>query len=116
LRYLSPKRFKGVKGCNFASWKTDLVRVNGFDESYVGWGYEDTDLLLRLFNAGVRRKSGKFSVPILHLWHPQNDRGSERKNFDRMKSIQNSGKIRADQGLQECCPPHATFRAESRRK
>jgi hypothetical protein len=26
--------------------------VNGFDESFTGWGHEDSDLVVRLFHAG----------------------------------------------------------------
>ncbi|UUZ51802.1 hypothetical protein LP420_27250 [Massilia sp. B-10] len=25
--------------------------VDGFDESFLGWGHEDSDLVVRLFNA-----------------------------------------------------------------
>ena len=44
-------RWKGIRSCNFAVWKDDFVRVNGFDESFEGWGHEDADLVLRLHNA-----------------------------------------------------------------
>ena len=35
-RTLGPTRF--VKGCNMAFWRNDLIRVNGYDESFCGWG------------------------------------------------------------------------------
>ena len=33
---------------NVALWKRDYERVNGFDQSYVGWGAEDDDFGFRL--------------------------------------------------------------------
>src|SRR3954468_11732390 len=27
----------GIRGCNLAIWRTDLVRVNGYNENFVGW-------------------------------------------------------------------------------
>lgn len=41
------------------AWRSDLDRVDGFDNSFVGWGWEDNDLVLRLMRAGVRRKAGR---------------------------------------------------------
>ena len=38
-RTLGPSRF--VKGCNMAFWRSDLIRVNGYDEEFRGWGGED---------------------------------------------------------------------------
>jgi predicted glycosyltransferase involved in capsule biosynthesis len=54
--------------------------VNGFDESFTGWGHEDSDLVLRLFNAGVRRKSGAFATEVYHLWHREAKRDQESSN------------------------------------
>ena len=34
-RTLGPTRF--VKGCNMAFWRNDLIRVNGYDDSFCGW-------------------------------------------------------------------------------
>ena len=54
--------------------RRDLDRIDGFDAAYTGWGLEDSDLVVRLLHAGVRRKDGRFATGVLHLWHPQNDR------------------------------------------
>ncbi len=37
---------------NVALWRRDYERVNGFDQSYVGWGAEDDDFGFRLRRAG----------------------------------------------------------------
>ena len=51
--------WRHFKGCNMALWRDDLVRLNGFEEEIAGWGFEDTDLILRWFNLGGRLKSGR---------------------------------------------------------
>lgn len=61
----------GVRGCNMAVWRTDFERVDGFDESFVGWGHEDADFVLRLHQVGVRRKNGFCATEVFHLWHPE---------------------------------------------
>lgn len=93
------KRWQGAKTCNLAIWKKDFLRVNGFEESYEGWGYEDSDLVIRLIRAGVLRKNGHFSVPVFHLWHPENDRSTTAENLDRLRQIQNSKEIQAKRGI-----------------
>ena len=54
--------------------------VDGFDASFSGWGKEDSDLLVRLLHAGVRRKDGAFATGVLHLWHPDADRSQLAEN------------------------------------
>ena len=41
-----------IKSCNQGFWRDDLVRVNGFDEDFVGWGPEDKELCARLEELG----------------------------------------------------------------
>jgi glycosyltransferase involved in cell wall biosynthesis len=76
------KRFswRRIKSCNLGVWRSDLDTVNGFDGSFVGWGYEDSDLVVRLFNAGVMRKDGAFATEVLHLWHREAQRDDEASN------------------------------------
>jgi glycosyltransferase involved in cell wall biosynthesis len=64
------KHLDYVKGCNMAFWKSDLYLVNGYDESFIGWGREDSDICIRLINAGVKKKFIKFSAVQYHLHHP----------------------------------------------
>jgi GT2 family glycosyltransferase len=84
LRELQPKKWQGAMTCNLGVWKQDFLAVNGFDEQFEGWGYEDSDLVIRLIHAGVKRKEGRFAVPMLHLWHPHNDRSQHDQNYRRL--------------------------------
>lgn len=58
-----------VMSCNMSFWRTDLLRVNGFDERMEGYGAEDRELAARLANAGVRRRQLKWAALAVHLWH-----------------------------------------------
>ncbi len=97
------KRFKwrGIRSCNFGVWASDFAAVNGFDETFSGWGHEDADLVLRLHNQGLARKNGFLSTEVLHLWHPENSRGHEAANRLRVENRVGTGIVRAARGLEE---------------
>lgn len=59
-----------LKGGNVGLWRQDFERVNGYDESYRGWGCEDDDFGMRLRRAGLRLKSILHWTRCYHLWHP----------------------------------------------
>ena len=61
---------RGIRGCNFAFWLADARRVNGYNEDFVGWGREDDEFALRLWNSGVRRLNLRFAGLGCHLHHP----------------------------------------------
>ncbi len=90
LRTLQPKKWEKAMTCNLAMWRCDFLRVNGFDELFEGWGFEDSDLVIRLIHAGIKRKEGRFAVPVLHLWHPHNDKSKQDINYQRLLDRLNS--------------------------
>ena len=57
------------RGCNMAFWKEDLLNVNGYNEAITGWGSEDHELVCRLINNGVRKRTIKFAGIVFHLHH-----------------------------------------------
>jgi GT2 family glycosyltransferase len=59
-----------LTGCNIGISRDDLEAVNGFDESFVGWGCEDDDLAYRLRKAGRRIASALGYTYAYHMWHP----------------------------------------------
>ena len=99
FRKARPQRWYGVKTCNLALWRADLLRVNGLDEAYEGWGMEDSDLVIRLLHAGVRHKSGRFFLPVFHLWHAENDRSRLPANQERLRALLGSSRYRAERGI-----------------
>ena len=102
LRNLHPKKWQKAMTCNLAIWKSDFLRVNGFDELFEGWGFEDSDLVIRLIHASVKRKEGRFAVPVLHLWHYQNDKSQQDLNYQRLiERLNNRDFILAKKGVSQ---------------
>lgn len=101
LRKLTPHRWRGAKTCNLSAFRADLLKVNGLDESYTGWGLEDSDLVIRLIRAGVYHKSGRFSVPLFHLWHRENDRSHLDENQERLNAALQAIHTRAVLGVDQ---------------
>ena len=98
--------WRRIKSCNLAVWKQDLMAVNGFDESFTGWGHEDSDLVVRLFHAGVLRKDGAMATEVLHLWHREAQRDQESSNRRIVLERAANGTTQAAMGLRE----HAAVR------
>jgi GT2 family glycosyltransferase len=71
---------KSVRGCNLAIWRKDLEAVNGYNEEFVGWGREDTDLTLRLLHRGLQRIDLRGWAVCYHLWHPTASRSLLTRN------------------------------------
>ncbi|CUI05333.1 glycosyltransferase family 2 protein [Massilia antarctica] len=95
------KRFtwRRIKGCNMAAWRSDIDAVNGFDESFEGWGHEDADFVVRLFNAGIQRKDGAFATEVFHLWHRENARDEASSNRALVRRRADERTVRAARGL-----------------
>jgi GT2 family glycosyltransferase len=94
-------RWKAIRSCNFAVWRDDFVVVNGFDESFEGWGHEDADLVLRLHNAGLTRRNGFLATEVFHLWHREQNRTQADKNYQMVSARLKSRQVVADVGLRE---------------
>jgi GT2 family glycosyltransferase len=92
-------RWKGIRSCNFGLAWQDFEAVNGFDETFSGWGHEDADLVLRLHHHGARRKNGFLGTEVWHLWHREHSRDAEDANRGRVTARMESGIIRAERGL-----------------
>lgn len=105
LRTAAPDRWQGAIGCNLSAFRTDLMQVNGFDENYSGWGQEDSDLVVRLIRSGVHHKSARFSSPLLHLWHKENDRSRLAENLNRLKQVLSATHTRALKGVDQYLVP-----------
>ena len=99
LRKANARRWEGCRSCNLAVWRSDFERIDGFDAAYVGWGKEDSDLVVRLLHAGVRRKDGRFATGVLHLWHPAADRSALPDNETKLEQIIRTDRIRAARGI-----------------
>lgn len=99
LRRLRRGAWLGARSCNMGIWRDDLDKIDGFDADYSGWGKEDSDLIVRLLHAGVRRKDGTFATGVIHLWHKEADRARLSTNEQKLSEIISSDGFRAKRGL-----------------
>ncbi len=90
----------GIKTCNFAFWKGDAVRVNGFNEDFIGWGQEDTEFAARLLHSGICRQNIRFNALAFHLYHPIATRNSLSKNDALLIETQENKKEWCENGLE----------------
>jgi len=81
---------QGIKSCNMAFYRKDCININGFNNEFEGWGREDSEFAVRLFNNAIKRKNVRFNAIQFHLHHNENSRISLKKNDEILnKAIKN---------------------------
>ena len=88
-----------VKSCNQGFWRADLLRVNGFDERFEGWGPEDKELGARLAHAGVRRQALLGGGIACHLHHPPAPRDRRALNESLLAATLAARATRCERGV-----------------
>ncbi len=94
---LGMNRIADLKGCNYSLPRAVLEEINGFDESYEGYGREDTDVEVRLQNLGLQIKSMKGVALQFHVWHPR--REFTEANEELLQAVKRTGRVYALKGL-----------------
>ena len=92
---------RSVRGCNMAFWRDDVIKVNGFNEEFHGWGREDSEFVARMLNTGVLRKCLKFGGSGFHLYHPENTRSNINSNDEILSQTLNSKKTVCERGIDQ---------------
>ncbi len=88
------------RGCNLAAWRDDLEAINGFDESYEGWGREDTDLMCRLMKLGRRKRTLRLCTVSYHLHHKtRNSDDDLSRNDEILRRAMESPGFRCANGI-----------------
>lgn len=70
------KRSGKLRGCNMSFWKEDFIKINGFNESLVGWGIDDSEMIQRLHNIGIIGKRLKFAGIAYHIYHKEQSKSN----------------------------------------
>lgn len=99
FRYRKGIRWQRLRSCNMGLSRQDYDKVNGFDSSFVGWGFEDSDFAVRLINAGIKIKSGVFATAVFHLYHKETKEKRMGPNWERLQYVLKSGEIYPVKGL-----------------
>ena len=68
LKTVTDLTFK-LRGCNIAFWRADILAVNGYNETMVGWGMEDSELVARLIHSGIYGKRLRYKGLVFHIHH-----------------------------------------------
>ena len=84
--------WRQVRTCNLGVNRADLLAIGGFDENYIGWGKEDSDLVVRLMRHGVRIRSGRLAVCVKHLYHQAASRQYLEKNTENLARLLTDGR------------------------
>ena len=100
---------KGVRSSNMSLWRTDIERVNGFDESFVGWGNEDCEFVVRLANVGTVRRNLKFAAIAFHLYHPEHSKDAVPRNAAILEESIRCKRLRCERGLDRHLVPPDKF-------
>ncbi len=103
-----------LTGFNIGISREDFEAVNGFDESFVGWGCEDDDLAYRLRMAGRRIASALPYTYGYHMWHPTEpsrpEKWTDGPNVERLHHLDRpircvAGFVSLDDSVD--CPTHS---------
>ncbi len=93
------KGHMNVRAANLSCWREDLMSVNGFNEDFVGWGREDSELAVRMENMGIKRRHVKFAAFGYHLYHPESSRKRLVINDGILLSTIQEKLIRCENGI-----------------
>ncbi|WP_228547228.1 glycosyltransferase family 2 protein [Nonlabens antarcticus] len=92
---------KKLRGCNMSFWKTDFIKVNGYNEEFTGWGMEDSEMILRMVNAGIKGKRLHYRAIIYHIYHKEQDKSSVKRNRSLEAQTKDDGLIRSKMGVDQ---------------
>jgi len=104
LTWLMTKREKSgrnVRGCNMAFWKSDFIKVNGYDNDLCGWGHEDEELATRFVNNGIMKKSVKLACVQYHIFHKLASRAREDMHDSQLMKVRDEKILIAENGYNE---------------
>lgn len=94
--WINSKR-PSILGSNFSLERSLFEEVNGFNEDFVEYGGEDTELQYRLRMAGAQLRWVRHRAIQYHVFHPS--RSSSRLNLAVLEQTQALGRVACNNGL-----------------
>ena len=76
------KRSSKLRGCNMSFWREDFIKINGFNENLTGWGQDDSEMIERMHNLGIKGKRLKHAGIAYHIYHPEQSKSHIQANLD----------------------------------
>ncbi len=76
MNFVKPvdQRSRKLRGCNMSFWRADFIKINGFNEALVGWGIDDSEMIQRLHNIGIKGRRLKNVAIAYHIYHKEQSR------------------------------------------
>lgn len=99
LAFRYARRINHLRGCNMAYWKSDAIRVNGYNEELLQWGHEDGEFAYRLHFSGIRKKALKMGGIMYHLYHPETSKDNEQYHNQVLQRVIAEQQDRCSNGI-----------------
>lgn len=90
---------KKLRGCNMSYWKKDVIKINGYNEDFVGWGGEDYEFAHRLHLSGIVGKRIKHAAILYHIYHKEASKENCFKNAEVQQKSFESGSFVIKNGI-----------------
>ncbi|MET3112755.1 glycosyltransferase involved in cell wall biosynthesis [Pedobacter sp. CG_S7] len=90
-----------IHGCNMAFWRSDAIKVNGYNEQFNGWGPEDKEFIARLLNLGLKKRFLKLGAIAFHLYHKESPKTYLKENEKAFKETISLKKVYCKTGINQ---------------
>ena len=88
-------------GGNCAFWREDIIKVNGYNNDFEGWGPEDLEFCQRLINSGLKCKSLRLKATCFHIFHKLSSTKMLDKNQQIYQNTVSNQLTRCKNGLEQ---------------
>jgi len=98
VKFINGRKFTGAN-CSF--WRSDALKVNGFNEYYLGYGGNDAEFALRLCRLGVSRFRMRHYGVARHFKHGAQVWGDRSDEFFKKlpSTLEDGIRCRPEYGL-----------------
>ena len=102
-KFIKPesKNSRKLRGCNVSYWKKDAYSVNGYNEDFKGWGYEDFEYVQRLLHNGIKSKRIKQAAIQYHIYHQESPKGDTTIGDAILTRIIKNRVVKCKNGIQK---------------
>ncbi|RNC84895.1 MAG: glycosyltransferase [Winogradskyella sp.] len=94
------------RGCNTSFYKSDFIAINGYDENFVGWGREDSELAIRFHNNGLKARRLRYKGIVYHIYHLEKSKANLAENDSIEKRTIANKTIKSPKGVDQYLSQH----------
>lgn len=88
-----------LRGCNLSFWRSDFIKVNGYNEDMTGWGREDSELVTRFIHQNICGRRLRYRAIIYHIWHKTSSKSSLNINEEIQNKAHSERWLRCANGI-----------------